>query len=114
MSVVYVDESVLGCILGGVLVLLGVVWALWIAAWVRRVELRAAAEPLVREFGLAWTAEGLRARVSARGRVGDREVELRVSTPAELPRYRARIAGERWIDLDRSQPATTLRDRLGT
>ncbi len=109
----YVDESVLGAILGGILVLLGVLWALWAAAWVRRVELRAAAEPLVREFGLAWAAEGLGRQVRARGTLGAREVELRVYLPADLPRYRARFRGERWFELDRVQPARTLRDRLG-
>lgn len=109
----YVDESVLGSIFAGVLVLFGVLWALWAAAWVRRVELRAAAEPLVREFGLEWMAEGLGKRVSARGRVGDLDVELRVSSPTDLPRYQARIRGTRWFDLDRTQPATTLRTRVG-
>lgn len=109
---IYVDEMVYGCILGGVLILVLVGWAAWAAAWVRRVELRAAAEPLVREFGLAWLDEGLRMRVGARGRVEQREVELRVGLPVARPVFRARIGGGRWEALDRDQPAAALRDRL--
>lgn len=109
---VYVDESVLASILAGVLVLAGIGWAWWGANWVRRVELRAAAEPLLREFGLSLQAEGMRPHISASGRVGPNEVEIRVSTPADRPRYRVRIGRSRWVDLDRNQPATALRSRL--
>jgi len=110
--VIYVDEMVVGCILGGVLILALMGWAGWAAAWVRRVELRAAAEPLVREFGLAWMDEGVRARVGARGRVGQHVVELNVRPPVARPVFRARIGAGRWESLDRDQPAAALRDRL--
>jgi hypothetical protein len=71
------DESVTQSITAGVVVFLGVLWSLWGAWWLRRVELRREHEATVRALGLAWAREGWGPSVAARGDVAGRPVEVR-------------------------------------
>lgn len=105
------DEAALGCILAGALVLLGVGWALWAIAWLRRVELRDRVEPVIQELGLHWLPEGLWGRVSAAGACDGKEIELRAETPAHNPRLSVRLAG-RWRKVPGAATAEAVRSVL--
>lgn len=105
------DEAVLGCILAGALVLLGVGWALWAIAWLRRVELRDRVEPVIHELGLRWLPEGLRGRVSAAGTCEGQEVELRAEAPVHAPRLSLRVKG-RWLPILDGSSADAVRAHL--
>ncbi len=92
------DESVTYCILAGVVVFLGVLWALWGAWWLRRVELHRDLAGVVRGLGLAWQREGLGPSVVASGVVGARHVEVRWRRGVWRDRLRARVDGT-WVEL---------------
>ena len=102
------DEAALGCILAGALVLLGVGWALWAIAWLRRVELRDRVEPVIHELGLHWLPEGLWGRVSAAGTCDGKLVELRAEAPARAPRLSLHVGG-RWVRLPGVASADAVR-----
>jgi hypothetical protein len=104
---IYVDESVLGSVLGGVVVVLGMIWALWAVGWVRRVELRERLEPTLRALGLSWGADGLGALVRAQGSVEARPVSLELRAPGDVARLR--VAGEAWRKVPVGELAATLR-----
>lgn len=64
---IYVDDTIASSELAGVLVLVGILWALWASTWIARVEVHALAAPLVDRLRLRWAREGLSPRVVAVG-----------------------------------------------
>lgn len=93
--------------------LVGVAWALWLAAWITRVELRHALEPMIRELGLAWLPQGLGPRVSARGEFDGRPVELVARSRRGSPAVRVRLVGGRWQALPAEPAVGAVRAALG-
>ena len=65
----YIEETAGGSFLAGFLILLAALWCVWGAHWLRRIELRAIAEPVVHALGLRWAPEGFGPRVVAVGEV---------------------------------------------
>lgn len=77
-------------------VFLGVLWALWGAWWLRRVELRRDYSATVAALGLAWQREGLGPSLRASGRIGAHDVEVRWRRGMVRERVRARVDGA-WV-----------------
>ncbi len=75
--------------MAGATILLGGGWALWLRAWLRRVELVALAQPWVDELGFSWLEEGWKAEVQAEGSLDGQPLRLRWR--AGLFRYRVDV-----------------------
>lgn len=90
----YLDETAGGSVLAGMVVLLGLAWSLWLAGWLRRIELRYVAAPAVERLGLSFGREGLLGHVVAAGVVDGVPIEV-----AWGRSVRARVAGRRWVAL---------------
>lgn len=101
---VYIDETVVQSALGGILLLVAGAWVLWAAAWLRRIELRAAAEAEAEALGLRLAREGWGPEQRALGSFQDVAVELRWRRSVGALRVRARVGGGRW----REAPAEGL------
>lgn len=97
---IYVDGTIASSELAGILVLVGVMWALWASTWLARIEVHALAAPLVNRLGLRWAREGISARVLATGEGPDgRPVQLkfgRGEEPGTLLIWRRAVAREPW------------------
>jgi hypothetical protein len=103
----YLDESMGYSILAGMLILLGALWVLWGACWLRRVELRSENDAVVRTLGLAWVREGLGPTVRAAGRTPSGPVEIRWRRWFTSAAPRVRYAGQgAWLPLE--DPLTLL------
>ncbi len=68
---IYVDDTIASSELAGVLVVVGLLWALWAATWLVRVEVHALAAPIVQRLRLRWAREGVGTRVIAVGTTAD-------------------------------------------
>jgi hypothetical protein len=88
----YLEETAGGSILAGVVIVVGLAWSLWLAGWLRRVELRHVATPAVERLGLSFGREGWRGRVKAAGVVEGVPVEIVWGRAV-----RARVVGGRWV-----------------
>lgn len=109
---VYVDESVLGCITAGIVVVVGMAWAAWGVGFVRRVELRLLAEPAVSRLGLVWAPEGFTATVRAEGEADGRGVALELRARwLRPPRVTVRRGAERRDCADLDAAAAWLAER---
>jgi hypothetical protein len=87
-------------------ILLAALWAMWIACWLRRVELRHEHDALATRLGLSWTPEGLGASVRAIGAVGGHRVDVRFRRLFGPLRAVVRIDGVRrtFAELDALAP----------
>lgn len=88
----YLEETAGGSILAGVVMVLGLVWSVWLAGWLRRIELRHVAGPAAERLGLAFGREGWLGRVRAAGVVDGVPVEVVWGRAV-----RARVQGQRWV-----------------
>lgn len=94
---IYVDGTIAASELAGILVLVGLIWALWGAGWLVRIEVHALAAPIVDRLGLRWAREGFGPRVRAVGERDGQPFELRFGRGAEPGTLRAwQRADGRW------------------
>lgn len=107
---IYVDGTIASSELAGILVLVGLIWALWGAAWLVRIEVHALAAPIVERLGLRWAREGLGLRVRAVGERAGQPLELRFGRgpePGSLRAWRRGPQGWEPVGLDALEsPAT--------
>ena len=91
----YLEETAGGSILAGVVIVVLLLWSLWIAGWLRRIELRAQAEPVAQRLGLHFHSEGVLGRVRASGTLEGVPVEV-----AWSHRVRVRVRGGAWSPVE--------------
>ncbi|MSP56947.1 MAG: hypothetical protein EXR69_15290 [Myxococcales bacterium] len=97
---IYVDGTIASSELAGILVVVGILWAVWASTWLIRVEVHALAAPLVNRLGLRWAREGVSTRVLATGEGQDgRPIQLkfgRGEEPGTLRIWRRAESGRPW------------------
>lgn len=94
---IYVDDTIASSELAGILVLVALLWSVWAATWLVRVEVHALAAPIVNRLRLRWAREGFGTRVRAEGVIDGEVVQLRFGRGAGAESVRIwRREGKLW------------------
>jgi hypothetical protein len=104
----YLEETAGGSILAGAVILLLLAWCLWLAVWLRRVELRQAAAPVAERLGLVFHRESLLGWIAASGSIDGVPVEVRWGRTV-----RVRLRGGRWAPLGSDDVEGAVRALVG-
>ena len=115
MDLFLLDDTVVHGALAGILLLLAGAWVAWIAAWLRRLELRPLVAPLADELGLTLLREGWGPELRAVGEIGSRPIQVRFRLGLGALRVRASVGDTaRWTELQGEDIAGLLRQAVNT